>query len=67
MVMSPEPVISTEELPLISFLNCTFVSVGVRPRQSNTTVRGILIVTPRSVEKFCQVAVPEPLKSMLTV
>jgi hypothetical protein len=65
MVISPEPVISTLVVPL-SLVNPTEVSTGVRPRQSNVIVRGMLIVTPVSVEKVCVVTVPEPLKSIVT-
>jgi len=52
--------------PATTLVNPTDVSIGVRPRQSNAIVRGILIVTPLSVEKFWVVTVPEPLKSIVT-
>jgi hypothetical protein len=68
-VTSPEPVILTlldRSTPATVFVNPTEVSIGVRPRQSNPTVRGILMVTPFSVVKFRVVCAPEPLKSMVT-
>ena len=68
-VTSPEPVMLTlidRTTPATVFVKPTEVSIGVRPRQSNPTVRGILIVTPFSVEKFWVVTFPEPLKSIVT-
>ena len=65
MVTSPEPVMSTLEEPL-SLVNPTEVSTGMRPRQSKTIVRGKLIATPDSTEKFCVVGAPVPLKSIVT-
>ncbi len=68
-VTSPEPVILTfTDLfsPATTLVKPTDVSTGIRPRQSKVTVRGMVMVTPLSVEKFWVVTVPEPLKSIVT-
>jgi hypothetical protein len=65
-VTSPEPVIATLTDPGSSFANLTFVSTGIRPRQSKLIVNGMLMVTPVSVKRFWVVTVPEPLKSIVT-
>lgn len=70
MVTSPEPEIFTlleKSIPAIWLLNPTLTSVGIRPRQSKLNeLPGILIDTPDSVEKFCVLRTPVPLKSIVT-
>lgn len=70
IVTSPEPEIFTlleKSIPAMRLLNPTLTSAGIRPRQSKLNeLPGIFIVTPVSVEKFCVVRTPDPLKSMVT-
>jgi len=65
-VTSPDPETFTAADPGRVLVNTTLVSVGIRPRQSKLTDRGMLIVTLLSVEKFWVVTVPLPLKSIVT-